>query len=584
MRASVCCCLRGGHTSAGWACVRRRRLVAARPAATVAGGVGMDALVSFEWKAALGDRPIARAELRRLEAAADAKQALVRVRGEWVELRPADLAIVRAYLGTGGEATVAEILRAGLGLDSLDVPDDVEITGVDATGWLARCPRRCAARDGHSRSDAGRLRRRAAPVPGARRRLARVSRPARPRRVPRRRHGARQDGPAHRSAAWPTLRPRTDTRRVPRVGARELGTGARRASRRSYRCSSTTAPTGSRRHERSFPKRARRADVVLTTYSLVARDAEHLVAVPWARLVLDEAQQVKNPGTAQTRAVRRIIARPTSRADRHAGREPICPSCGRSCTSSTRDCSGSARSFRERLRDADRTGSRRRGHRAAASHHGAVRAPPTEDRPIVIGDLPDKIETTEACPLTREQATLYQAVVDDLVEQSEDAEGMSRRGLVLAGLMRLKQVCNHPAHFLRDGSALSGRSGKLTRTEELLDEILAEGDKVLCFTQFTEWGGLLAPYFQRRFGVEVGWLHGRVTRRKRDDLVGHFQKLGGTARAPRLAEGGRDRFQPHGRFARRPPRPLVEPCGRGPGDRSGVSHRSDAAPCWCTSW
>ncbi len=122
---------------------------------------------------------------------------------------------------------------------------------------------------------------------------------------------------------------------------------------------------------------------------------------------------------------------------------------------------------------------------------------------------------------------MYQAVVDDVIAQSEDAEGMNRRGLVLAGLMRLKQVCNHPAHFLRDGSTLPGRSGKLTRTEELLDEILAEGDKVLCFTQFAEWGALLAPYFARRFGVEVGWLHGRVTRPKRELMVDHFQRPDG---------------------------------------------------------
>ena len=110
----------------------------------------------------------------------------------------------------------------------------------------------------------------------------------------------------------------------------------------------------------------------------------------------------------------------------------------------------------------------------------------------IIADLPDKIETVDRCPLTREQATLYQAVVDDLLDQADAADGIQRRGIVLAGLTRLKQVCNHPAHFLGDGSGLAGRSGKLTRTEELLEEILAEGDKVLCFTQFAAWGDMLA--------------------------------------------------------------------------------------------
>jgi SNF2 family DNA or RNA helicase len=93
---------------------------------------------------------------------------------------------------------------------------------------------------------------------------------------------------------------------------------------------------------------------------------------------------------------------------------------------------------------------------------------------------------------------------------------------VLAGLLRLKQVCNHPAHFLADGSPLPGRSGKLTRTEELLEEIVAEGDKVLCFTQFAAWGSLLLPYLQRRLGVEAMWLHGRVRRPARDEMVKRF--------------------------------------------------------------
>ena len=118
---------------------------------------------------------------------------------------------------------------------------------------------------------------------------------------------------------------------------------------------------------------------------------------------------------------------------------------------------------------------------------------------------------------------MYQAVVDDLLRDADEAEGIDRRGRVLAGLLRLKQVCNHPAHYLGDGSPLGGRSGKLTRVEELLDEILAEGDRVLCFTQFAEWGHLLQPYLARRFGTEPLWLHGGVSRKKRDDMVERFQ-------------------------------------------------------------
>jgi SNF2 family DNA or RNA helicase len=147
----------------------------------------------------------------------------------------------------------------------------------------------------------------------------------------------------------------------------------------------------------------------------------------------------------------------------------------------------------------------------------------------IIDDLPDKIEQTERCPLTREQATLYQAVVDELLRAAESEEGIARSGAVLAGIAKLKQVCNHPAHFLGDGSPLPGRSGKLDRVEELLDEIVESGDKVLCFTQFAEWGNLLAPHFSRRYGTEPMWLHGGVPRSKREGIVKRFQEGDGPA-------------------------------------------------------
>jgi SNF2 family DNA or RNA helicase len=144
--------------------------------------------------------------------------------------------------------------------------------------------------------------------------------------------------------------------------------------------------------------------------------------------------------------------------------------------------------------------------------------------PKVISDLPEKLEIREYCPLTREQVTLYEAVVRDGLRQIEEAaEGMQRRGLVLAMLSKLKQVCNHPAHFLGDGSALAGRSGKLIRLEELIEELLAEGDRALIFTQFTTMGDRLQPYLRERFGTEVLYLHGAVPQQQRDRLVARFQ-------------------------------------------------------------
>jgi non-specific serine/threonine protein kinase len=113
------------------------------------------------------------------------------------------------------------------------------------------------------------------------------------------------------------------------------------------------------------------------------------------------------------------------------------------------------------------------------------------------------------------------------LEKAEASEGIERQGLVLAGLTRLKQVCNHPAHYLDDGSELAGRSGKLSRCEELLAAILEAGEKSLIFTQYTAWGQRLATHLASRCGVEILWLHGGLSRARRDDLVECFAEADG---------------------------------------------------------
>ncbi len=147
--------------------------------------------------------------------------------------------------------------------------------------------------------------------------------------------------------------------------------------------------------------------------------------------------------------------------------------------------------------------------------------------PAVISDLPEKFEMTVRANLTVEQAALYQAVVDDMLAKIKDAKGMARKGAVLGALTRLKQVCNHPAHFLGDGSAvlLRGhhRSGKLALVEDILESVLADGEKALLFTQFREFGDLVAPYLVERFGSELPFLHGGVAKKRRDAMVERFQ-------------------------------------------------------------
>ena len=143
----------------------------------------------------------------------------------------------------------------------------------------------------------------------------------------------------------------------------------------------------------------------------------------------------------------------------------------------------------------------------------------------IISDLPDKQEMKIWCNLTPEQASLYQATVADMMTRIEEAPtGISRRGLVLATMAKLKQVCNHPAHLLGDGSRLPGRSGKLARLEEICDEIVAEGDKALCFTQYAEFGRMLQPHLAARLGCPVLFLHGGTSKKQRDALVERFRR------------------------------------------------------------
>ena len=150
--------------------------------------------------------------------------------------------------------------------------------------------------------------------------------------------------------------------------------------------------------------------------------------------------------------------------------------------------------------------------------------------PTVIQDLPEKVETKVYCQLSPEQATLYEAVVREALQQIEETEdGMQRRGLVLAMLMKLKQICNHPAQFLHqrgqadheeDGKE---RSGKLARLVELLEETLSVDDRMLIFTQFAEMGEMLREFLQHRLGVPTLFLHGGTPHRQRESMVERFQ-------------------------------------------------------------
>jgi SNF2 family DNA or RNA helicase len=147
--------------------------------------------------------------------------------------------------------------------------------------------------------------------------------------------------------------------------------------------------------------------------------------------------------------------------------------------------------------------------------------------PTIIDDLPEKIEIKTYCNLTKEQATLYKAVVKDMLNEIDEESGIKRKGLVLAALTRLKQVCNHPAHFLDDGSVLEKRSGKLNRLTEMLEELISEGHVALIFTQFAKMGEMLKKSLQNVLGQEILFLHGGVPQKVRDRMIMRFSEKRG---------------------------------------------------------
>ncbi|HWS33970.1 MAG TPA: DEAD/DEAH box helicase, partial [Actinoplanes sp.] len=250
---------------------------------------------------------------------------------------------------------------------------------------------------------------------------------------------------------------------------------------------------GTRRRDEEFDTAVADADLILTTYGTALRDLETLRSVNWTRVVCDEAQAIKNSGTRQSQAVRAIPARTrlaltgTPVENHLAELWSIMDFCNPGLL-------GPAKRFRRRFQepienrqDEDATAALKR-----ATGPFVLRRLKTDKS--IISDLPEKNEMKVWCSLTPEQATLYQAVVEDMMAEIESSEGIQRRGNVLAAMMKLKQVCNHPAHLLKDGSRLPGRSGKLARLEELADEIISDGDKALVFTQYAEWGTLMQPY------------------------------------------------------------------------------------------
>ena len=274
---------------------------------------------------------------------------------------------------------------------------------------------------------------------------------------------------------------------------------------------------------KAFAKAVNDKQLVITSYPLIYRDATTFEGVSWQGVVLDEAQNIKNPGAKQSQAVRqlkagfRISLTGTPVENRLSELWSILDFLNPGYL-------GNQQFFQRRFAlPIEKFGDRDSLQTLRSLVQPFILRRLKTDKDI-IQDLPEKQEMNVFCGLSTEQATLYQKLVDESLVEIEESDGIKRRGLILTLLLRLKQVCNHPAQYLKEKSVGSNkRSGKLLRLQEMLEEVIEEGDHALIFTQFAEWGKLLQPYLKQHLGQETLFLYGSTKKQQREEMIDRFQ-------------------------------------------------------------
>jgi len=490
---------------------------------TGSGLFGFDSIVQYDWQLAIGGEPVSEEEFKSL---VNLKEPLVRVRGQWVEVKKEDIAAAIKFFKSRskGEMRLGEALGLSMGPGGQDT--GLQVSGYAASGWLSGLFERLSGSTG----------------------IKELSQPPdfvgelRPYQVKgfswlafMRQYGLgaclADDMGLGKTIQLLALLLKDKKEGIDKptlllCPTSVVGNWHREAKRFAPSLSVLVHHGMNRKKEKEFLNEAVKYDLVISTYALAHRDGEMLSQLEWNGVVLDEAQNIKNQFTKQSQAVRRFKAgfrvalTGTPVENRLSELWSIMDFLNPGYL-------GPAEGFRRKFAlPIERYSDREAGTRLRRVVSPFILRRLKTD-PAIIKDLPDKIEMKVRCNLSKEQATLYEAVVKDMLRKIESSEGIERKGLVLSALVRLKQVCNHPAQFLGDGSALAGRSGKLNRITELLEEVLAEGDSALIFTQFAEMGGMLRSHFQQVFGQEVLFLHGGVPQEQREKMITRFSEKNG---------------------------------------------------------
>lgn len=521
----------------------RVRLKRAKFDSAGGGNFGADALSVFDWRLALGDEPLTAKEMTALS---QAKGGLVYLRGTWIVVDPERLAATAIrWKRRGGTASILEALRWSQGVEG--VGKELPILGVDSDAPVTRMLERLLE-----------------------------PRSIEPLATPTGFEGSLRSYQL-RGLSWlkflrglglgacladdmglgKTVQVLALLQQEANEGTLKgptllvcptsvLGNWGREASRFTPDLNVVLHHGSERARGRALRDAAARTDLFVTSYALLVRDHADLVRVPWSNFILDEAQSVKNPGAKQSQAARRI----------EAGWRAVLT--GTPVENRLRDLwslfsitnpgyLGSLGEFEDTF-----AGPIEEAHDLEATSRLQTLVRPfllrrVKSDPEIAPDLPPKIETREACTLTREQASLYQAQVDRMLDElgraDEEVTGAARsgasqlararfkrNGIVLETLLRLKQVCDHPALMLGDESSLHGRSGKLSRLVEVLEEVVSAGERALVFTQFASFAQRLHPYLTERLGAEVLLLHGGTPRLRREEMIRRFQDPKGRAR------------------------------------------------------
>ena len=475
--------------------------------------VGAQQLANVRWSVVFDDIELTAEEIARLASQA---RPLVQSRGRWVELDQADLAEAAAALAERADKTRlsgADMLRHALGLDGTPFSGGISLAG---DGWAADLLRSASALPSEPPTTpegfVGELRSYQA---DARMWLSFLD-------------GAGLGGCLALDMGLgktPTmlahLRATMDNGPAMVVAPPAVvGNWAAEAHRFVPDLKVVVHHGPNRSDQDSIPAMAAGADLVITTYGTAVRDVDALEKVAWGKIVLDEAQAIKNPASETAQQLRRIQAR-TRVALTGTPIENGLGDLWAIIDYTNPGLVGARAPFVAQL---SKNGDSAAGAEAALrALNGILVFRRTKAEPAIAAELPDRIDELDLCAMTTEQIGLYQAVLDNLLIKTSTEEASKNKGAVLAAITALKQICNHPAAYQADDQPLDGRSGKLARLNEIVDNVFAANERVLIFTHFASWGDKLATYLTERTGLPIACYHGGLSRGARDRMVEEFQ-------------------------------------------------------------